>query len=345
MGEAYERCRGELRASPRSWLVTGVAGFIGSHLLHELLSLGQRVCGLDSLVTGKRANLEAVRAAVGADAWSGFRFVEGDICDLATCRDAAESADVVLHQAALGSVPRSIERPLDTHGANVTGSVHVFLAAAERELRVVYASSSSVYGDARQLPQAEELIGAPLSPYAASKRIDEIYAQVYGRSHGLQATGLRYFNVVGSRQDPEGPYAAVVPKWLAILADGGRPVIYGDGETTRDFCPVANVVQANLLAATRGEASPRPVYNVALGGRTSLNDLYRILRDGCARRGVDCADLAAEHADFRPGDLRDSEASIEAIRADLGYEPVVGLAEALDEVIASELAARGLSPA
>ncbi len=336
MGEAYERCRAELRSAPRSWMVTGAAGFIGSHLVRELLDLGQQVVGLDSLITGHRANLEAVRDALAdGDAWSRFRFVEADIRDLGACREAARDAELILHQAALGSVPRSIERPLDTHAANVTGSVHVFLSAAERGLRVVYASSSSVYGDARQLPQREDVLGDPLSPYAASKRIDEIYARVYGRSHDLEATGLRYFNVVGARQDPDGPYAAVVPKWLAILARGQRPVIYGDGETTRDFCPVANVVQANLLAATRGQLAPQPVYNVALGGRTSLNELYRILRDGCARRGLDCAQLEAEHADFRPGDLRDSEASIEAIQRDLGYDPIVTLAQALDEVVAS----------
>jgi len=324
----------ELAARPRSWLVTGAAGFIGSHLCEGLLRLGQRVIGLDNFATGKRENLLLVEAIVGAAAWQRFRLIEADVCDLEACRAATAGVDYALHQAALGSVPRSIERPLDTHRANVDGTVNLFLAALENKLaRVVYASSSSVYGDEPELPKREERIGAPLSPYAASKRIGEIYAQVFARTHGLSAIGLRYFNVVGPRQDPGGAYAAVVPRWVQALARGERPAIFGDGETSRDFCPVQNVVQANLLAAlAEGELGGR-VYNVALGGRTTLNTLFSLLRDGMTARGFACAGLEPERREFRPGDVRHSLADIEAARRDLGYEPARGLREGLDDVM------------
>jgi UDP-N-acetylglucosamine 4-epimerase len=331
---AFERRAAELMAQPRTWLVTGAAGFIGSHLCERLLLLGQRVIGLDNFATGRRENLQLVEQAVGGAAFARFRLVEADIRDLQACREATAGVDYVLHQAALGSVPRSIERPLDTHQVNVDGTVHVFLAALEQRLaRVVYASSSSVYGDDPQLPKTEERIGTPLSPYAASKRIGEVYAQALARSHGLSAAGLRYFNVVGARQDPNGAYAAVVPRWVQALARGERPTIFGDGETSRDFCPVQNVVQANLLAATAGVELAGRVYNVALGGRTTLNTLYTLLRDGMAARGFGCAGLSPERRDFRPGDIRHSLADIEAARRDLGYEPARDLREGLGDVM------------
>ena len=335
MAAAFDALVPALRAQPRTWLVTGVAGFIGSHLLEALLRLGQRVVGLDNFSTGTRRNLALVEQALAdAEAWRRFRLIEADICDLDACRAACAGADVVLHQAALGSVPRSIARPLDTHRSNVDGTLHVLLAALEQRVpRVVYASSSSVYGDHPELPKVEERIGRPLSPYAASKRIAEIYAEVFARTHDLCAVGLRYFNVVGARQDPDGPYAAVVPRWVSTLVRGGRVQVYGDGETSRDFCPVQNVVQANLLAATAQGPIAGRVYNVALGGRTTLNELYGLLRSGLARRGFDCASREPEYRDFRPGDVRHSLADIAAARRDLGYAPSCGLGEGLEDVL------------
>lgn len=332
MDSAFERLRAELERAPRVWLVTGAAGFIGSHLAHALLALGQHVVGLDNFATGSRRNLLQVEAARSGTAQ--FRFIEADIRDVSACDAACTGVDYVLHQAALGSVPRSIERPLDTHAANVDGTLNVFLAALRAKVRrVVYASSSSVYGDEPGLPKREPRIGEPLSPYAASKRMNEIYAGVLARTHGLSAVGLRYFNVVGARQDPDGPYAAVVPRWVAALAQGTRPVINGDGETTRDFCPVQNVVQANLLAATAaGELSGR-VYNVALGSQTSLNQLYALLRAGMHARGFDCAQLEPEYREFRAGDVRHSLADTSAAQCDLGYQPQVTLAQGLEAVM------------
>jgi UDP-N-acetylglucosamine/UDP-N-acetylgalactosamine 4-epimerase len=333
--EVYDRRRLELRAEPRCWLVTGAAGFIGSHLIESLLGLGQRVVGLDNFATGSPANLGRVEQALGSpEAWGRFRFIEADIVDPEACVLATAGADYVLHQAALGSVPRSIEDPRATHLVNVDGTLNVFLAAmAAGVRRVVYASSSSVYGDEASLPKREPDIGEPLSPYAASKRMGEIYASVLGRTHGLSAVGLRYFNVVGARQDPEGPYAAVVPRWCASLARGERGVIFGDGETTRDFCPVLNVVQGNILAATADGDLAGRVYNVALQQRTSLGELYRALRGGLAQRGFPCADLEPEYRDFRPGDIRHSLADIGAASRDLGYRPGVTLREGLDSVM------------
>jgi UDP-N-acetylglucosamine 4-epimerase len=331
----FEARAQELAAHPRKWLVTGAAGFIGSHLVESLLRLGQHVVGFDNFATGRRENLELVAQAPGiGEAWQRFRLIEGDVCDLDACKAATAGTDFVLHQAALGSVPRSIARPLETHRSNVDGTMNVFLAALESDVpRVVYASSSSVYGDDAQLPKVESRLGRPLSPYAASKRIDEIYAEVLARTHGLWAVGLRYFNVVGARQDPDGPYAAVVPRWVHALARGERPAIYGDGETSRDFCPVQNVVQANLLAATAEGTLAGRVYNVALGGRTTLNELYVLLRRGMARRGFDCAALEPERRDFRPGDVRHSLADIAAAQDDFGYDPACSLAEGLEGVM------------
>lgn len=325
----------ELQGASRRWLVTGAAGFIGSHLVERLLALGQEVVGFDNFSTGRRSNLDDVRACVGDEAWGRFTLVEADIRDPGACRAAAEGVQHVLHQAALGSVPRSIREPVATFAANVEGFVQVLEAARAASCRsVVYASSSSVYGDHPALPKREPELGRPLSPYAASKRCDEVLAAAWSGSYALPITGLRYFNVVGPRQDPEGAYAAVVPRWIAELATGRAPTIFGDGETSRDFCPVANVVQANLLAAVSPPASGEGVFNIALGGRTTLNELFGLLRDGMAALGAPCAGIDARHEDFRPGDIRHSLADIARARTELGYEPDVGLAEALRETMA-----------
>ncbi len=332
--DRYEALAQELQDAPQKWLVTGAAGFIGSHLVQELLLLDQQVVGLDNFETGHRRNLEDVRREVGPAAWMRFSLIEGDIRDASACSAAVAGVDRVLHQAALGSVPRSIERPLDTHRTNVDGFVQLALTCQEAEVKAfVYASSSSVYGDDPGLPKVEGQLGRPLSPYAASKRIDEVYASAFHQAYGLPSVGMRYFNVVGPRQDPKGPYAAVVPKWLALLQKGERPVIYGDGQTSRDFCPVHNVVQANLLAAFAGEEAHGRAFNVALGGRTTLNELFALLRDGMARRGAPCASLQARYERFRKGDIRHSLADVAAARASLGYEPRVSLAEGLEQTM------------
>ena len=298
----YEELRAELRSSPRTWLVTGAAGFIGSHLIEGLLKLGQDVRGLDNFATGHRSNLDAVRDAVGSEAWSRFSFMEGDIRDVDVCHKAAQGRERVLHQAAMGSVPRSIEDPATTHSVNVDGTFNVMLAARDAGVRgFVYASSSSVYGDSEVLPKVESGTGQPLSPYAVSKAADELYAAIFHRTYALPAVGLRYFNVVGARQDPNGPYAAVVPRWLAALAEGTRPVIYGDGETSRDFCPVANVVQMNLLGAFADPDAVGRVYNVALGRRTTLTELFEILRDAMAALGAPLRGVAGAVRRLSPG--------------------------------------------
>lgn len=321
-------------AEERTWLVTGAAGFVGSHLVNELLELNQRVVGLDNFSTGYRHNLDAVKAAVGTDAWRRFRLIEADVRDFDTCVDVTEGADYVLHQAAIGSVPRSMKDPLQTHTVNADGTVNVFLASLKAGVhKIVYASSSSVYGDEPNLPKTEDRTGLPLSPYAATKQIGELYADTLWRTHRLPAIGLRYFNVVGPRQDPDGPYAAVVPRWVAAMRAGSRPIIYGDGETSRDFCPVANIVQANILAAVSDDTTNGQAYNIALGGRTTLNELFLALRGALADNGVDCADIEPVYEDFRPGDIRHSLANISRAQADLGYEPDVTLSEGFRLVV------------
>jgi UDP-N-acetylglucosamine/UDP-N-acetylgalactosamine 4-epimerase len=326
----WTRWRAELRERPRRWLVTGAAGFIGSHLVESLLEQGQQVRGIDSFVTGHRANLEEIGRDRGEEAWSRFEFLEGDVRDGASCREACAGVDFVLHQAALGSVSRSIADPLATHASNVDGFLEMLLAARDaRCARFVYASSSSVYGDHPDLPKREGVIGEPLSPYAATKRIDEIYAETIGRTFGLAVVGLRYFNVFGPRQDPDGAYAAVIPRWIGELLAGETPRIHGDGETSRDFCPVANAVQANLLAAASGPEAHGRSYNVALGARTTLDELFRLIRDGLAARGRDVGAVVAEHGEFRPGDVRHSLADLTRARELLGYSPEVDVAEGL----------------
>jgi UDP-N-acetylglucosamine/UDP-N-acetylgalactosamine 4-epimerase len=332
---AFAAARESLRARPLRWLVTGSAGFIGSHLVEELLHLGQDVRSLDNFATGYRSNLDEVRAALPDEAWRRHAFVEADIVDAAACARACEGVDVVLHEAALGSVPRSIEDPMRTHAANATGFLNMLVAARDAGVRrFVYAASSSTYGDHPGLPKVEDVIGRPLSPYAVTKYLNELYADVFGRCYGLSTIGLRYFNVFGSRQDPQGAYAAVIPLWADTMLQGGQIVVNGDGETTRDFCHVDNVVQANVLAgvAQNPEASGQ-VYNVAVGGRTSLNDLAAALRERIEQRHPGLRVPLPRHGGFRAGDVRHSQADVGKARRLLGFEPTVDLRSGLGKAL------------
>lgn len=333
----------ELLKKPKVWCITGVAGFIGSNLLHQLLILNQRVVGIDNFETGYRRNLEQVRDLVTVEQWSKFIFHEGDICDPIDCAGmmywqsgptlSKTKVDYVLHQAALGSVPRSIGNPLHTNNANVTGFVNVIDAARKNHVkRFVYAASSSTYGDHPALPKVEEQIGQPLSPYAVTKLVNEIYADVYARCYGLQCIGLRYFNVFGPRQDPAGAYAAVVPKWLACLTNNETVEVNGDGETSRDFCFIDNAVQANILAATAKNEAVNQVFNVAVGARTSLNELCEILRSELEICGhVSKSNL--KHFDFRAGDVRHSQADISKAIDLLCYQPTHTVKKGISELV------------
>jgi UDP-N-acetylglucosamine 4-epimerase len=328
-----ERHRQELSERPRTWLVTGAAGFIGSNLVEALLRLDQKVIGLDNFATGHRRNLEEVLSLVSSEQGDRFRFVEGDIRDFPLCEALCRGADIVLHQAALGSVPRSIADPLTSHEVNVSGFLHMLEAARRGGVeRFIYAASSSTYGDEPNLPKREERIGNPLSPYAVTKLADELYAGVYARTYGFKATGLRYFNVFGPRQDPNGAYAAVIPKWVAAMLEQQPVTINGDGETSRDFCFVLNAVQANLLAALAGDEVQGEVFNVAVGDRTSLNRLFDLLREGLHALGRSYTREAVP-GPFRAGDVRHSEADISKGERLLGYRPThdigAGLASAL----------------
>jgi UDP-N-acetylglucosamine 4-epimerase len=344
--EPYAAALDELHARPRRWVVTGGAGFIGSHLVEVLLRHGQPVRVLDDFSTGREENLEAVRRAVGAERARLLDVVRGDVRDRGACEVALRESDLVLHQAALGSVPRSIARPLPTHEVNVTGFLNVLDAArAAGVRRVVYASSSSVYGDHPGLPKREEALGRPLSPYAASKRCDELYASAYGGCFGIELVGLRYFNVFGPRQDPAGPYAAVVPLWFAGLLRGAEIVLHGDGETSRDFCYVANVVQANVLAAlARAPEATGTVYNVACGVRTTLAELLALIRVQAARFSPRAADAPVVRRDFRPGDVRHSLADVSRAARLLGYAPTHSVERGLAEA-AAWYAGQEVSPA
>src|SRR5690554_5935429 len=319
----------KLRRQPRSWLVTGAAGFIGSNLVERLLSLGQLVVGLDNFSTGHRHNLDDVRACVGEEAWARFEFIDGDIRDLDTCRRACDGVDYVLHQAALGSVPRSLADPIATNASNVTGFLNMLVAARDAKVSsFTYAASSSTYGDHAALPKVEENIGNPLSPYAVTKYVNELYAEVFARSYDFKAIGLRYFNVFGKRQDPDGAYAAVIPKWTAAMVRGEDVFINGDGDTSRDFCFIENAVQANLLAATAEDSAKNEVYNVAVGDRTTLNDLFAALKSALAENGV-VYDKEPVYRDFRPGDVRHSQADIGKAASKLGYAPEFRIREGI----------------
>src|SRR5574342_223484 len=329
----YEGVLASLAGARRRWVVTGGAGFIGSHLVQLLLEHQQEVVVLDNYSTGHRENVEDVRRCVGPGPASLLTVIEGDIRSGEDCLRTVRGADVVLHQAALGSVPRSVEQPLTTSDVNVSGFLNVLEAARSGGTRrVVYASSSSVYGDHPALPKREEQIGRPLSPYAASKHCDEVYAQAFGRCYGIELIGLRYFNAFGPRQDPNGPYAAVMPRWFARLLQGEGVEIFGDGETTRDFCHIANVVQANVLAATTTDpAALGQVYNVAYGARTSLNELFDLIRKEVARFRPDAASARPSYRPFRPGDVRHSLADVSKAAKLLGYRPTRSVREGLAE--------------
>lgn len=320
---AYEKTLQALRNNPGRWLVTGAAGFIGSNLVETLLKNGQNVTGLDNFSTGYQRNLDMVRDAVDAAAWQRFTFIEGDIRDLETCRKACHGAGYVLHEAALGSVPRSIEDPILANANNVDGFLTMLVAARDEGVtRFVYAASSSTYGDEPTLPKIEGRIGLPLSPYAVTKYVNELYARVFASAYSFRTIGLRYFNIFGPRQDPEGAYAAVMPLWFAGLLRGEPVSINGDGETSRDFCFIENCVQANILAACsdKGDAWNQ-VYNVAVGQRTTLNELYALIQGEVAKHNPAAADIKPVYRDFRAGDVRHSLADIGKAKRLLGYEP------------------------
>jgi UDP-N-acetylglucosamine 4-epimerase len=319
---AYSALCEVIQAAPSRWLVTGVAGFIGSNLLEHLLKLGQTVVGLDNFLTGYRKNLDMVETIVGSEAWKRFTFVEGDIRDMETCREVCAGVVHVLHEAALGSVPRSIGDPVLSNGCNITGFVNMLVAARDAGVKsFVYAASSSTYGDSPELPKVEDKIGSPLSPYAVTKYVNELYAGVFARCYGFSGIGLRYFNVFGQRQDPFGAYAAVIPQWFANLLRGETVYVNGDGETSRDFCYIDNVVQANLLASLALGVAGDKIYNVAFGQRTTLNELFALIREEASRHLPEAAGAEAVHRDFRAGDVRHSLADINRAKNLLGYEP------------------------
>ncbi len=320
---AYESLHQQLKAEPKTWLVTGVAGFIGSNLLEVLLKLDQRVVGLDNFSTGYQHNLDEVKKLISSDQWARFEFIQGDIRSIDDCRRACEGADYVLHQAALGSVPRSIEDPVTTNQNNIDGFLNMLVAARDAKVkRFVYAASSSTYGDHPDLPKVEDKIGKPLSPYAVTKLVNELYAEVFARTYGFKTIGLRYFNIFGRRQDPAGAYAAVIPKWIAAMIKNQPVYINGDGETSRDFCYIDNAVQANILAATAcKEGASNQVYNVAVGERTTLNQLYEQLRQNLVLHYPHLQQPSPVYRDFRAGDVRHSLADISKASTYLGYSP------------------------
>ena len=331
----YETVQNQLRLEPKIWLITGVAGFIGSNLLEHLLRLDQRIVGLDNFSTGKQCNLDEVQSCVSETQWRRFTFVEGDIRDFETCRTQCEGVDFVLHEGALGSVPRSIADPIISNANNVTGFLNMLVAARDADVkRFVYAASSSTYGDHPALPKREDTIGKPLSPYAVTKYVNELYADVFARTYDMESIGLRYFNVFGPRQDPEGAYAAVIPRWIRALIKGETVFINGDGETSRDFCFVENVVQMNILAATTLDpAAVNQVYNTAVNARTSLNELFVMLQRRLARHYPQIHNCKPTHRDFLKGDVRHSLADISKAAGLLGYAPTHSIDAGLDTAL------------
>lgn len=319
-----------LKQAPKTWLITGVAGFIGSNLLETLLKLNQKVVGLDNFATGHQHNLDEVQSLVRAAQWENFSFIQGDIREFADCQKACVGVDYVLHQAALGSVPRSIADPITTNATNISGFLNMLTAARDAQVKsFTYAASSSTYGDHPALPKVEENIGKPLSPYAVTKYVNELYADVFAKTYGFKAIGLRYFNVFGQRQDPNGAYAAVIPKWTAAMIAGEDVFINGDGETSRDFCFIENTVQANILAATtENDAAKNQVYNVAVGDRTTLNDLFNAIKHALAENAVNY-NKDPIYRDFRAGDVRHSQASIAKIEQYLAYAPQYKIAQGI----------------
>ena len=325
----YAEVKAELLAEPKTWLITGVAGFIGSNLLETLLKLDQTVVGLDNFATGHKRNLDEVESEVASRQWDQFTFIEGDIRNCEDCVKAVKGVDYVLHQAALGSVPRSINDPVTTNNVNITGFLNILIAARDEKVAsFTYAASSSTYGDHPALPKVEENIGNPLSPYAVTKYVNELYADVFARTYGFNSIGLRYFNVFGKRQDPDGAYAAVIPKWTASMIKGEDVFINGDGETSRDFCFIDNTVQMNLLAATALGKTKNAVYNVAVGDRTTLNTLFETIKTELMNNNVS-VNVAPTYRDFRAGDVRHSQADISKASDALGYMPEFGILDGI----------------
>jgi len=331
----YEVLKTHLNDNQYVWLVTGAAGFIGSNLVESLLKLNQQVVGLDNFSTGYQYNLDEVESLVTNNQWKNFTFLNGDIRNLTTCENACDGVDYVLHQAALGSVPRSIEDPITTNECNITGFLNMLLAAREANVkRFVYAASSSTYGDQPDLPKVEDKIGNPLSPYAVTKYVNELYAKVFALSYDFKTIGLRYFNIFGKRQDPNGAYAAVIPRWIASMLNKEPVYINGDGKTSRDFCFIDNAVQANLLAATTdNQHAIDQVYNVAVNARTSLNELFALIQEELSRNFPDIKNVEPIHRDFRAGDVRHSQADISKAMNLLGYQPSHRIHEGLQEAM------------
>lgn len=335
MSTSFNEAKEKLTAEPRRWLITGVAGFIGSNLLEHLLKLNQTVIGFDNFSTGKKKNLDEVKALIPAEQWSRFNFIEGDIRNLSTCREACKGVDFVLHEAALGSVPRSLEDPINTNENNITGSLNMLVAVRDCKVkRMVYAASSSTYGDHPGLPKVEDKIGKPLSPYAVTKYVNELYADAFSRCYGIETIGLRYFNVFGQRQDPDGAYAAVIPKWIAGMIKNEPVYINGTGETSRDFTFIDNVIQINLLAAvTNNPAAINQAYNAAVNSRTTLNELFEMLRNRLLSSHEHLRNFKPIHRDFRPGDVKHSQADISRAAQLLGYTPTHTINRGLDEAL------------
>ena len=330
----YEEVKQQLQNNPQTWLITGVSGFIGSNLLEALLKLNQNVVGLDNFETGFQHNLDQVSELVTPEQWANFNFIEGDIRKLKDCQKACSNVDFVLHEAALGSVPRSIKDPIKTNMANIDGFLNMLVASKDAKVkRFVYAASSSTYGDHPNLPKVENKIGNPLSPYSVTKVVNELYAQVFARTYGFKTIGLRYFNIFGKRQTPNGAYAAVIPKWIDAIKKGEAVYINGDGTTSRAFCYIDNAVQMNLLAATTTNPDAKnQVYNVAVGDRTTLNSLFALLRDNLTNHGVN-TDAQPVYRDFRAGDMRHSQADIGKAQRLLGYTPTHRLTEGIVQVM------------
>ena len=329
----YEEIKIDLQANPKTWLITGVAGFIGSNLLEHLLKLNQTVVGLDNFATGHQHNLDEVKSEVSEDQWNRFSFIEGDIRNLVVCKQAVNGVDYVLHQAALGSVTRSIYDPATTNDVNISGFLNMLIATRDEKVKsFTYAASSSTYGDHPALPKIEENIGNPLSPYAVTKYVNELYADVFARTYNFNTIGLRYFNVFGKRQDPNGAYAAVIPKWTADMINHKEVFINGDGETSRDFCFIENTVQMNILAATASDEMKNNVYNVAVGDRTTLNTLYKSLQHSLSVNGIENHSTPT-YREFRLGDVRHSQAEVAKAKNLLGYEPEYKIQQGIDKAM------------
>jgi len=328
----YQQTLFELNDNPKKWLITGVAGFIGSNLLETLLRNNQQVVGLDNFSTGYQHNLDQVKDLITPEQWANFKFIKGDIRQLEDCHDACKGVDYVLHQAALGSVPRSIEDPINTNENNLSGYLNMLVAAKDANVTsFVYAASSSTYGDHPDLPKVEDKIGNPLSPYAVTKVANELYANVFARTYGFKTIGLRYFNIFGQRQDPNGAYAAVIPKWVADMIANNPVYINGDGETSRDFCYIDNAVQANILSATVSDPDATDqVYNVAVGDRTTLNELFELTRSRLSERFPHLDNFQPTYRDFRAGDVRHSLADISKAEKLLGYQPTHRISEGIE---------------